>query len=85
MDLLHAADGMEIWLKFLDQSRRGQKYMCLFVFSSFEYVVWTCVVAGVEAIYAADSMSYVYMFFILQVSLLRTLRSLKHRLAAGEC
>lgn len=56
--------------------------MCLYfpVFS-----MWYGLVAGVEAIYAADSMSYVYIyFFILQVSLLTTLRSLKHRLAAGE-
>jgi len=38
MDLLHAADGMEIWPKFLGKSRTGQKYMCLF-FSSFGLVL----------------------------------------------
>lgn len=84
MDLLHAADGIEIWLKFLDQSRRGQKYKCLFfpVLSMWYGRVWLLGLRQFMQLIAC--LMYIY-FFILQVSLLRTLRSLKHRLAAGEC
>jgi hypothetical protein len=91
MVLLHAAHGMEIWLKLLDQSCRRQKYMCLCfpvlsMRTNHVEELWCCqLFMQLTAFHIYIYIYYIYTYIILQVSLLRTLRSLKHRLAAGEC